>query len=137
MPRLWSEFPVAILDSETVNRYDSVFQNAPVEDRRGECTSFWRGRIRSGMATKSTIERMKKVEALVKKHEAKRAELKAKGDLAALDKLPRNSSRVRLRRLCALTGRPRGVYRKFKLARHQLRDMALDGLIPGMKKASW
>ncbi|MBI1347812.1 30S ribosomal protein S14 [bacterium] len=89
------------------------------------------------MATKSTIVRMQKVEALVKKHEAKRAELKAKGDYAALDKLPRNSSKVRLRRLCALTGRPRGVYRKFKLARHQLRDMALDGLIPGLKKSSW
>uniref|UniRef100_A0A7C2NYE6 Small ribosomal subunit protein uS14 n=1 Tax=Schlesneria paludicola TaxID=360056 RepID=A0A7C2NYE6_9PLAN len=89
------------------------------------------------MATKSTVERMKHVEALVKKHAAKRAELKAKGDYAALDKLPRNSSKVRLRRLCALTGRPRGVYRKFKLSRMQLRDMALDGLIPGLKKASW
>jgi small subunit ribosomal protein S14 len=89
------------------------------------------------MASKSTVVRMKKVEALVKKYAAKRAELKAKGDLAGLDKLPRNSCPVRLRRLCALTGRPRGVYRKFKLARHQLRDMALDGLIPGLKKASW
>ena len=89
------------------------------------------------MATKSTVGRMKHVEALVKKYEAKRAELKANGDYAALDKLPRNSSKVRLRRLCALTGRARGVYRKFKLSRMQLRDMALDGLIPGMKKASW
>lgn len=89
------------------------------------------------MATKSTVGRMKHVEALVKKYAAKRAELKEKGDLVALDKLPRNSSPVRLRRLCALTGRARGVYRKFKLARHQLRDMALDGLIPGLKKASW
>jgi small subunit ribosomal protein S14 len=89
------------------------------------------------MSSKSTVERMKKVEALVKKYEAKRKELKEKGDQAGLDKLPRNSSRVRLRRLCALTGRPRGVYRKFKLSRHQLRDMALDGLIPGLKKASW
>lgn len=89
------------------------------------------------MSTKSTVERMKHVEALVKKYAAKRAELKAKGDYAALDALPRNSSRTRLRRLCSLTGRARGVYRKFKLARHQLRDMALDGLIPGLKKASW
>lgn len=89
------------------------------------------------MSTESTRTRMKKVEALVKKYAAKRKELKEKGDWAALDKLPRNSSVVRLRRLCVLTGRARGVYRKFKLARHQLRDMALDGLIPGLKKASW
>lgn len=80
---------------------------------------------------------MAKVEKLVKKYAEKRAELKAKGDYAALDKLPRNSSKVRVRRMCALTGRTRGVYRKFKLARMQLRDMALDGLIPGLKKSSW
>lgn len=89
------------------------------------------------MATRSTKTRMAKVEKLVKKYAEKRAELKAKGDYAALDKLPRNSSKVRVRRMCALTGRTRGVYRKFKLARMQLRDMALDGLIPGLKKSSW
>lgn len=83
---------------------------------------------------------MKRIERLVAKYAAKRTELKAKGDpesLQKLDALPRNSSRVRLRRLCALTGRTRGVYRKFKLSRIQLRDLALDGLIPGLKKASW
>ncbi|MDZ4688693.1 MAG: 30S ribosomal protein S14 [Planctomycetaceae bacterium] len=89
------------------------------------------------MSTKSTVERMKHIEAQVKKYAARRAELKAKGDWAGLDALPRTSSQVRVRRLCALTGRARGVYRKFKVARHQLRDMALDGLIPGLKKASW
>ncbi|QDT30723.1 30S ribosomal protein S14 [Gimesia panareensis] len=89
------------------------------------------------MASKSKIEKQKRIYALVEKHAAKRAELIAKGDYEGLAKLPRNSSRTRMRRLCQLTGRPRGNYRKFQISRIALRDMALDGLIPGMKKSSW
>ncbi|MBN71342.1 MULTISPECIES: 30S ribosomal protein S14 [Gimesia] len=89
------------------------------------------------MASKSKIEKQKRIYALVEKHAEKRAELIAKGDYEGLAKLPRNSSRTRMRRLCQLTGRPRGNYRKFQISRIALRDMALDGLIPGMKKSSW
>ncbi len=56
---------------------------------------------------------------------------------AALQKLPRDASPVRLRNRCAITGRPRGVYRKFGLARNKLRDLALRGEVPGVIKASW
>ncbi|WP_166831519.1 30S ribosomal protein S14 [Thalassoroseus pseudoceratinae] len=89
------------------------------------------------MASKAKIEKQKRNARLVQKYAEKRKQLKEEGDWAALDALPRNSSPTRLRRLCALTGRPRGVYRKFQISRIMLRDMALDGLIPGMKKASW
>lgn len=89
------------------------------------------------MASKSKIEKMKRNAKLVEKYAAKREQLKKEGDYAALAKLPRNSSATRLRRLCKLTGRSRGVYRKFQISRIMLRDMALDGYIPGMKKSSW
>lgn len=89
------------------------------------------------MASKSKIEKQKRIYALVEKYAEKRAELIAKGDYEGLAKLPRNSSRTRMRRLCQLTGRPRGNFRKFQISRIALRDMALDGLIPGMKKSSW
>ncbi len=89
------------------------------------------------MASKSKIEKQKRNAQLIAKYEAKRKELKEAGDYEALAKLPRSSSRTRLRRLCQLTGRPRGNYRKFQVSRIVLRDMALDGLIPGMKKSSW
>ena len=89
------------------------------------------------MASKSKIEKMKRNAKLVEKYAAKREQLKKEGDYAALAKLPRNSSATRLRRICKLTGRSRGVYRKFQVSRIMLRDMALDGFIPGMKKASW
>ncbi len=89
------------------------------------------------MASKSSVEKMKRIKALVEKYAAKRKELKDKGDHEALAKLPRNSSATRLRRLCRLTGRSRAVYRKFQVSRLVFRDMALDGLIPGVKKASW
>lgn len=89
------------------------------------------------MASKSKIEKQKRNAKLVAKYAAKREELIAKGDYEGLAKLPRNSSKTRLRRLCQLTGRPRGNYRKFQISRIALRDMALDGLIPGMKKSSW
>jgi small subunit ribosomal protein S14 len=89
------------------------------------------------MATKSTVERMKRVEKTVKKYAELRRKLKAAGDYAGLQKLPRDASPTRLRSLCALTGRSRAVYRKFKLSRMKLRELALEGKIPGMRKSSW
>ncbi len=89
------------------------------------------------MGVRSKINKMKKYEALVEKYAAKRAELKKEGDYAALAKLPRASSKTRLMRLCALTGRSHAVYRKFKISRIMLRELALEGKIPGMRKASW
>ncbi len=89
------------------------------------------------MAKLSVVVRQRKREEMVAKYAAKRQELKEAGDYAALDKLPRNASPVRLRNRCALTGRPRGYIRKFGLCRIQFRDMASNGLIPGVKKASW
>ncbi|MGI8951862.1 MAG: 30S ribosomal protein S14 [Chitinophagaceae bacterium] len=89
------------------------------------------------MAKKSVIAREKKRERMVEKYAQKRAALKAAGDYAALDLLPRNGSRVRLKNRCQLTGRPRGYIRYFGMSRIMFRDMALDGKIPGVKKASW
>lgn len=89
------------------------------------------------MAKKSKIAKEKKIEATVEKYAAKRAELKAAGDYDALQKLPRNASPVRLHNRCSLTGRPRGYMRQFGISRIQFREMASNGLIPGVKKASW
>jgi small subunit ribosomal protein S14 len=74
---------------------------------------------------------------MVAKHAAKRAELKAKGDYTALDKLPRNGSSVRLRNRCKLTGRGRGYISYFGVSRLVFRDMASKGRIPGIRRASW
>lgn len=89
------------------------------------------------MARKAVIAREKKRERLVAKYADLRAELKAKGDYDALDKLPRNSSKVRLHNRCQLTGRPKGYMRHFGVSRVTFREMALNGLIPGITKASW
>ena len=89
------------------------------------------------MACKSTLERMKRVEATVQKHKEKRRALKEAKDYAGLQKLPRDASPTRIKSLCALTGRSRAVYRKFKVSRLMLRKLALEGKIPGMRKASW
>lgn len=89
------------------------------------------------MAKKSVIAREKKREQLVAKYAKKRAELKAAGDYEALDKLPRNASPVRLHNRCKLTGRPRGYLRKFGISRVTFREMASEGKIPGVTKASW
>lgn len=89
------------------------------------------------MGTKSTTERMKRVERTVKKYADLRHKLKKEGDYAALQRLPRDASPTRLRSLCSLTGRSRAVYRKFKISRIKLRELALQGKIPGMRKASW
>ena len=89
------------------------------------------------MARKSLIARDKKRQILYEKHKAKREQLKASGDYEGLQKLPKNSSPVRLKNRCIFTGRTRGYYRKFGVSRLVLREMALKGEIPGLKKASW
>lgn len=89
------------------------------------------------MARKAIIARNERRAKLVTKFAAKRAELKAAGDMLGLQKLPRNSSEVRLRRRCLVTGRGRGVYRKFGLCRNMFRQLALEGKIPGVRKSSW
>jgi small subunit ribosomal protein S14 len=89
------------------------------------------------MAKTSVLARNKKRMKLVAKYAVKRAALKAVGDAEGLQKLPRNSSPVRLKNRCAISGRPRGYMRTFGLSRIQFRELALDGKIPGVKKASW
>lgn len=101
------------------------------------------------MAKLALINRNEKRRKMVEKYSAKRAELQAViDDVAKSDEerfearlkiqaLPRNSSPVRLRNRCQLTGRPRGVYRKFGLGRSKLRDFVMRGEVPGMTKASW
>ncbi|MBI3138563.1 MAG: 30S ribosomal protein S14 [Sphingobacteriales bacterium] len=89
------------------------------------------------MAKTSVKARQRKREKMVAKFAAKREELKKAGDWKALDDMPKNSSTVRLKNRCQLTGRPRGYVRYFGISRVALRDMALNGKIPGLKKASW
>jgi small subunit ribosomal protein S14 len=89
------------------------------------------------MARKSVIAREIKRQKLVAKYAKLREELKANGDYESLDKLPKNSSRVRLHNRCQLTGRPKGYMRQFGISRVTFREMALKGLIPGVTKASW
>lgn len=89
------------------------------------------------MAKKSIEARQRKRQRMVAQYAAKRAELKAAGDYAGLDKLPKNASPVRLHNRCQLTGRPRGYVGYFGVSRIMFRDMALAGKIPGVKKASW
>ncbi len=89
------------------------------------------------MARESVKARQRKRERMVAQFAEKRAALKAAGDYAALDKLPKNSSPVRLKNRCQLSGRPRGYMRHFGICRNVFRDMALDGKIPGVRKASW
>lgn len=101
------------------------------------------------MAKTSAIEKNKRRRKLVDQYAAKRAELKAIAKDASrepeerfaarmkLAKLPRNASKTRVRNRCELTGRPRAYYRKFRLSRLALRELALNGQIPGMVKSSW
>jgi len=89
------------------------------------------------MAKESMKARERKRQKLVDKYAAKRAKLKAEGDWEGLQKLPKNSSKVRLHNRCNLTGRPKGYMRQFGLSRITFREMASQGLIPGVKKASW
>jgi len=89
------------------------------------------------MAKESVKARQRKRERMVAQFAEKREALKTAGDWKALDALPKNSSKVRLKNRCQLTGRPRGYTRYFGVSRIALRDMALNGTIPGLKKASW
>jgi small subunit ribosomal protein S14 len=101
------------------------------------------------MAKKSSVEKNKRREKLVAQYAARRERLKktAADDSLSMEErftarlklaeVPRNSSAVRIRNRCELTGRPRAVYRRFKLSRIALRDLASRGMIPGMTKASW
>jgi small subunit ribosomal protein S14 len=89
------------------------------------------------MAKESMKARDRKRIAMVERYEKKREELKKAGDWDALQKLPKNSSYIRVRNRCQLTGRPRGYMRQFGLCRNQFRELALAGKIPGVKKASW
>jgi small subunit ribosomal protein S14 len=101
------------------------------------------------MAKTSAVERNKRRERLAKQHKARRNKLKAVARNTALSpeerfaarlklaQMPRNGSAVRIRNRCELTGRPRAFYRKFKLSRIALRELASTGQIPGMVKSSW
>jgi len=89
------------------------------------------------MAKKSSIARDKKRERMVAKYAEKRAELKAKGDVAGLQELPLNSSPSRLKNRCFMSGRSRGYMRDFGINRIEFRKLANEGKIPGVKKASW
>ena len=89
------------------------------------------------MAKESMKAREVKRQKLVDKYADRRAALKAAGDYIGLSKLPRNSSKVRLRNRCALTGRGRGYVRMFGISRIKFRDLATEGKIPGVTKSSW
>ena len=89
------------------------------------------------MAKESVKARQRKRERMVAQYAEKRAALKAAGDWQALDELPKNSSKVRLKNRCQLSGRPKGYIRYFGLSRVTFRAMALAGKIPGIRKASW
>ena len=95
------------------------------------------------MAKKAMVERNLKRERIVEKYAAKRAELKErakKGDREAvleLSKLPRNASPTRVRNRCKINGRPRGYMREFGISRVMFRQLAVEGVIPGVKKSSW
>ncbi|NLN95789.1 MAG: 30S ribosomal protein S14 [Bacteroidales bacterium] len=89
------------------------------------------------MAKESIKARELKRRRMVEKYAEKRAALKASGDYIGLQKLPRNASPVRLHNRCKITGRPKGYMRQFGISRINFREMALSGLIPGVRKASW
>ncbi len=89
------------------------------------------------MAKRSQLARLQKKQRLVKQYAAKRAALRAAGDFEGLQKLPKNSSPVRIKNRCSISGRSRGYLRAFGLSRIQFRELAREGKIPGVKKASW
>ena len=89
------------------------------------------------MAKKSWIARNEKRKLTVAKYTQKRKELKEAGDFEALQKLPRDASPTRVRQRCSITGRSRGYVSKFGISRIKFRELASDGKIPGVKKASW
>ena len=89
------------------------------------------------MAKESMKARERKRAQMVEKYAAKRAALKEAGDYIGLQKLPKNASPIRLHNRCQLTGRPKGYMRQFGISRINFREMALNGVIPGVKTASW
>ena len=89
------------------------------------------------MAKESMKAREVKRAKLVAKYAEKRARLKEEGDYQALSRLPRNSSKIRMHNRCSESGRPKGYMRQFGISRIVFREMASNGLIPGVKKASW
>lgn len=89
------------------------------------------------MSKNSVIARNEKRKKLADKYAEKRKMLKEAGDYDGLQKLPRNSAPTRVRNRCAITGKARGVYKKFGLCRNMFRLLALDGKLPGIRKASW
>ena len=89
------------------------------------------------MATKAWVAKQKRRAALVKKYADVRRQLKKEKNFAALAKLPRDSSPTRSHNRCQITGRSKGTLRKFKISRIMLRELALAGKIPGLRKASW
>ncbi len=89
------------------------------------------------MATKAWVAKQKRREEIVAKYAEKRRQLTKEKNFAELAKLPRDASPTRLRLRCSLTGRSRANLRKFKICRNKLRELALAGKIPGLKKASW
>ena len=89
------------------------------------------------MAKESMKAREVKRQKTVKKYAEKRAALKAAGDYEGLQKLPKDASPLRLHNRCKLTGRPKGYMRQFGISRVTFREMANNGLIPGVRKASW
>ncbi len=89
------------------------------------------------MAKESMKAREVKRAKLVEKYAAKREKLKKEGNYQALSLLPRNSSKVRLHNRCMITGRPKGYMRQFGISRITFREMASNGIIPGIRKASW
>lgn len=89
------------------------------------------------MAKKAWIARNEKRKRTVKKYAEKRRKLKEEGKYEELQKLPRDASPTRVRNRCSLTGRARGYIRKYGISRIKFRELALDGKIPGIRKASW
>jgi len=89
------------------------------------------------MAKESVKARQRKREKIVMKYASKRKKIKESGNYELLQKLPRDASPVRLRNRCSITGRSRGYMRKFGISRIVFRNLASQGLIPGVKKASW
>jgi small subunit ribosomal protein S14 len=89
------------------------------------------------MSKLSVVARNEKRKKLVEKYAAKRAELKSAGDFEGFQALPRNSAPTRLRNRCTVTGKGKGIFKRFGLCRNQFRQLSLEGKIPGVRKASW
>ena len=134
------------IDMDKVNRIngmDITFVTSAKTDKEAMALlkqfglPFKNQKKQQGMAKESMKARERKRAQMVEKYAAKRAALKEAGDYIGLQKLPKNASPIRLHNRCQLTGRPKGYMRQFGISRINFREMALKGLIPGVKKASW